>query len=143
MINIYKLNYDILFNTCLFINKQEDLYNFLCAINKEQYYEEFCKKIFLHYIEILKKYYIYIKNKKKYIKPENEEDELDFYLNLYLYDIINNKINYNDHYESSPFDDTNTFTRLCSEMIKEYNIIDEKILDDEYFIFKINSILNL
>lgn len=142
---------EILFNICIFLPSQEDLYCFLEAIGKEEYYSKISKNIFLHYIEELKNYYKYIKCKKEYIKPENEEDEIDFYLNFYLYDIINNNIKFNDYdncsgydpYDDLPYDDTNKFTCLCSEMIKEYNIKDKKILNDESFILKINTLLNL
>lgn len=85
MINI--IPYEILFNICKFMPRQEDLYCLLEAIGKEEYYDEFSKNIFIYYIKKLKKYYKDIKSKKEYIHPENEEDEIDFYLNFYLYKI--------------------------------------------------------
>lgn len=148
MINI--IPYEILFNICKFMPRQEDLYCLLEAIGKEEYYDEFSKNIFIYYIKKLKKYYKDIKSKKEYIHPENEEDEIDFYLNFYLYNMINNNINFNDHddigYDSSddvPYDDTNNFTRLCSKIIKEYNITDREILKDESFVLIINSFINI
>lgn len=147
---INDLPYETLFNICIFMDRQEDLYCFLEAIGKDEYYEKFSKNIFLYYIEKLKKYYRHIKNKKEYIKHENEEDEIDFYLNFYLYDMINNNINSNyydddsyDPYEDIPYDNTNRFTCLCSKMIKEYNITDPKILNDKSFILTINTFLKL
>lgn len=147
-----ELSYEILFNICIFMDRQEDLYCFLEAIGKEEYYEKISKNIFLYYIEKLKKYYNRIKSKKEYINPEQEEDEIDFYLNFYLYDLVNNNnINFNYYdddngygpYENIPYDNTNSFTCLCSKMIKEYNITDPKILNDNSFILTINTFLNL
>lgn len=72
-------------------------------------------------------------------------------VNFYLYDLVNNNINFNyydddneyDSYENIPYDNTNSFTCLCSKMIKEYNITDPKILNDNSFILTINTFLNL
>lgn len=151
IVMINDLPYETLFNICIFIDRQEDLYDFLEAIGKDEYYEKISKNIFLYYIEKLKKYYNHIKSKKEYIKHKNEEDEIDFYLNFYLHDMINNNINFNyydndngyDTYEDVPYDNTNSFTCLCSEMIKEYNITNSKILNDKSFILTINTFLNL
>jgi hypothetical protein len=139
--------YEIILNISVFIYDQQDLYDFLEAINKIDYFDEISKFVFLHYVKKLKKYYKHIKNKDKYMKPEQDENDIEFNLNHYLYDIVNKKnIECNDNYDSYddvPYDDTNTFTSLCSEMIKEYQITkyNGKNKDYENFIISIRSLI--
>lgn len=53
---------------------------------------------------------------------KNEENENDLNLTFYLYNMINNNIDSNyDPYEDIPYDNTNRFTCLCPQIIK--NII--------------------
>jgi hypothetical protein len=111
---------DILLIIYLYIDRVEDLFNFLDAIEKHEYFDEICVCVFLHYIKKLNNYYRYTKRKGCY-----DENDPEFYFYYYLYSIANNNLPKSYSSEDIPYDNTNEFTCLCSEIIKEYSIIIE------------------
>lgn len=108
-----KFSYELILNICIFL-KEDDLYNFLEAMDKMYYFNNICKYIYHYYINKLERYYIYSK-----------DEESLYYLNEYTFNRENIEFNENIDNDVSidelfPYDKTNNFTKFCSEMIIEY-----------------------
>jgi hypothetical protein len=107
---------EILLNITLYLDKSEDLFEFLYGLKKHDRFDEICTYIFLYYIKKLDKYY---RNTKK--DSYNENDSA-FYFYYYLSDISNNNLQKYSSSDDIPYDNNNKITCLYSEMIKEYSI---------------------
>lgn len=114
-----EIPYEVLLNICLYIEKSDNLYDFLEILKKKGEFKNICKYIYNYYINVLEKYYNSINDEESlYYLEEFMTNKYDIEINIEKYEEMDNHGIYME--DIFPFDERNTFTKFCSKMIIEY-----------------------